>query len=770
MTGFRLGVDFGTSTTIAMLRRPDGRVQPLLFDGSPLLSSAVLLGPDGRLHTGRDAAHLARSAPERLEPNPKRRVDDTSVLLGDAEVGVRELVAAVLQRVATEAARVAGPVTAVTLTHPANWGAGRRAVLVDAARQVGFADVDLVGEPVAAATYLAATRGGEVPVGACVVVYDLGAGTCDVTVLRRSPHGFEPVASDGLNDVGGLDVDATVVAFLEATYGTLWSDAAGRRQLWDDVRSAKEMLSRASGTVVMVPALRKEVPLGREQLEGLARPVLRQTVSMTRSLLTEAAVPASAIAGLFLVGGSSRIPLVATMLHESIGIAPIVAEQPELVVAEGALHATGSPAGAVPGSPVSGLPATPNRPGPGQQPFQPAGTQPTGAHGFPGAAPASPAPVAFQPGHQTTGAPVSGTPFSAAPFPAGPAAGPPTTAPFPGGPTSGAPTTGPFPGGSTSGPPATGPFPGRPTSAPPTTGIYDTGAYTGGMPAAAFPDSTVAGGMRPAPMPVSASPYASAPTSATPGGPPSATPTPLPPAAPGWQPPGQRPASGGGGRAGGIAVGLGLILVVVLLLGGGVVAYVLLKNGDKGGGGGPGGTSTTGGQASGPGRFQMTKLPQNICPTIDLTAITSQYEAAVGDPTPSRNLNTYAGTASCTVSRMHKSGNTVTTASVMAMPTVYKDLASGSAVAKQLRDSAALNGTVTDVPGVGEQAFTYADLQQPAAPTFTLVGVDSNLVCTITLIVGAGGKALTDAQVRDLQSRLIQVGKGTFPKLVAAIS
>src|SRR5689334_4471059 len=107
---FRLGIDFGTSTTIAVLRRPEGRVQQLLFDGSPLLSSAVLLGPDGRLHTGRDAAHLARSAPERLEPNPKRRVDESSVLLGDAEVDVRELIAAVLRRVATEAARVAGPV------------------------------------------------------------------------------------------------------------------------------------------------------------------------------------------------------------------------------------------------------------------------------------------------------------------------------------------------------------------------------------------------------------------------------------------------------------------------------------------------------------------------------------------------------------------------------------------------------------------------------------------------------------------------------------
>ncbi|MET7424754.1 Hsp70 family protein [Dactylosporangium sp. NPDC005555] len=698
MTGFRLGVDFGTSTTIAMLRRPDGRVQALLFDGSPLLSSAVLLGPDGRLHTGRDAAHLARSAPERLEPNPKRRVDDTSVLLGDAEVGVRDLVTAVLRRVATEAARVAGPVTAVTLTHPANWGAGRRAVLVDAARQAGFADVDLVGEPVAAATYLASTRGGELPAGACVVVYDLGAGTCDVTILRRGQHGFEPVASDGLNDVGGLDVDATVVAFLEATYGTLWTDAASRRQLWDDVRSAKEMLSRASGTVVMVPALGKEVPLGREQLEGLARPVLRQTVSMTRALLTESGVAPAAIAGLFLVGGSSRIPLVATMLHESIGIAPVVAEQPELVVAEGALHTVGGGQAA----PAAGAPMS----------------NPTVTH------PQSPFPPA----------PVSGTPFS--------------------------------------GPPSSGsPYAATAFGGPPTAGIYNTGAYTGGMPSAqAITESTVAGGMRPAPMPVSANPYASAPTSATPGGPPTAMPGPLPPApgrpgAPGaaWQQPQpQRQRSGGG-----IAVAVVLVVVAVLVLGGAGVGVYLLMNRDKSGS--PGG-ATGGRQPSAPGRFDLKKLPTNICTALDTGAVSSSYEEPIGDPTPSRNLNTYAGTASCTVSRMHRSGSTVKTASVMSMTTVYADLASATAVGKQLQDSAKLNGAVTDVDGVGDTAFTYADLQQAAAPTFTFVAIESNMTCTITFVVSAGGKALTDAEVRDLQSRLIQVGKATFPKTVSAIS
>src|SRR5689334_17534492 len=135
---YRLGIDFGTSTTIGMLRWPDGRVRPLLFDGSPLLSSAVLLGTDGQLHTGRDAAHLARSAPERLEPNPKRRIDERAVLLGDTEVPVPELIATVLRRVANEARQVARGVQDVTLTHPTGWGPGRRAVLLDAAERAGL--------------------------------------------------------------------------------------------------------------------------------------------------------------------------------------------------------------------------------------------------------------------------------------------------------------------------------------------------------------------------------------------------------------------------------------------------------------------------------------------------------------------------------------------------------------------------------------------------------------------------------------------------------
>jgi molecular chaperone DnaK (HSP70) len=104
----RIGIDFGTSNTVAALADPDGRVHPLLFDGSPLLASAVFGAPGGGLLVGADALRAAGGHPAGLEPNPKRRIDDGTVWLGEREVPVVELIAAVLARVGAEATRVAG--------------------------------------------------------------------------------------------------------------------------------------------------------------------------------------------------------------------------------------------------------------------------------------------------------------------------------------------------------------------------------------------------------------------------------------------------------------------------------------------------------------------------------------------------------------------------------------------------------------------------------------------------------------------------------------
>ena len=359
--GYRLGIDFGTSNTVAVVYQPNGRTRLVLFDGFPLLPSSVCVSIDGgELLVGREAAHSARVHPERFEPHPKRRIDDGTVLLGTDEYPIAQLIAAVLGRVRAEVVRMmGGEPGSVVLTYPAAWGGRRRAVLLDAARRAGLEGPELLAEPVAAASYFVNVTEVDVAVGSCVVVYDFGAGTFDASVLRRTTDGWEILASEGLPDAGGLDVDAAIVAYIAATYTSSRPDEVRRleapestgdrranRLLWDDVRTAKEVLSRVSSTYIHLPLIEDDVPLGREQLERLARPVVDRTVSLTRTVIS-GVVREGTLAGVFLVGGSSRMPLAATLLHRAVRVSPTAIEQPELVVAEGSArdhsHATVRP-------------------------------------------------------------------------------------------------------------------------------------------------------------------------------------------------------------------------------------------------------------------------------------------------------------------------------------------------------------------------------------------------------------------------------------------
>ncbi|MGI5151153.1 Hsp70 family protein [Plantactinospora sp. CA-294935] len=355
MTGlsFALSVDYGTSHTVGMLRWPDGRVRPLVFDGSPLLSSAVFATSDGRILVGRDAERSARVDPARYEPNPKRMVDAGELLLGARAYPIAELVAAGLRRVYAEAVRAAGQAPAtVTITHPATWGPARRQVLHSAAALAGLPRVGLVDEPSAAAAYFVRVLGRQLAPGQAIMVFDLGAGTFDVSVVRRTPGSFETVATDGMDAFGGVDLDAIVVerigAAVAASDPERWrrltvpagpEDLRDFRLFWDDAKAAKEMLSRQPTASVHLPILNRDVHVTREEFEQAARPVLTRAVRLAvQTLDNYHRDHRERVSAVFLVGGSTRIPLVATLLHQHSEMAPVAIEQPEFVVAEGGLH------------------------------------------------------------------------------------------------------------------------------------------------------------------------------------------------------------------------------------------------------------------------------------------------------------------------------------------------------------------------------------------------------------------------------------------------
>ncbi|WP_432994780.1 Hsp70 family protein [Dactylosporangium sp. CA-233914] len=373
MTTTRLGIDFGTSHTVAVLARPGGRADALLFEASPLLPSAVYLGGDGLL-VGRDAERSARIEPGAYEPHPKRRIDDGKVLLDGREVPVPVLVEAILRRVAEEAYRtLGGPPGSTVLTHPAGWGATRRSLLTAAAEAAGLPGVTLVAEPVAAAMYFTGVLGHRVPDGHAVVVYDFGGGTFDVSVVRRAGAGWHVVAAAGLDDVGGIDLDAAIVERVRTAVAgrapEVWqrlerpatvTDRRHRRALWEDARSTKELLSRATSAGLAVPLLDVDLYLTRPEFEALARPWLDRTIALTTATLSAGDGTVGRLSGVFLVGGGSRVPLVATLLHQALGIAPVILEQPELVVAHGSLltPAPAAPPAAVPAPPPA-VPAPP---------------------------------------------------------------------------------------------------------------------------------------------------------------------------------------------------------------------------------------------------------------------------------------------------------------------------------------------------------------------------------------------------------------------------
>ncbi|MEV4510664.1 Hsp70 family protein [Dactylosporangium sp. NPDC049525] len=284
---------------------------------------------------------------------PRRCIDDGHLLLGDREFAVADLIAAVLTRVLDEARRTLdGATPPVTITHPAAWGPTRRETLIAAATRAGAPAVDLLPEPVAAARFLTRLHGASVEPDAAIVVYDFGAGTFDATVLVHRDGGFDVAAAEGLTDTGGRDVDAALLRHLATVYAgrdpAAWvrlehpTTPADRRARWtlhEDVRTAKEMLSRAPSTLIQVPLFDDELLVTREQFETVAAPIVERTVAATKSALWAAGPAAARLGTVFLVGGSSRIPLASTALHRAIAVAPTTLERPETVVAEGALVA-----------------------------------------------------------------------------------------------------------------------------------------------------------------------------------------------------------------------------------------------------------------------------------------------------------------------------------------------------------------------------------------------------------------------------------------------
>jgi len=250
---------------------------------------------------------------------------------------------------------------AVAVTHPANWGPFKIDLLRQALRQADLGDAQLLTEPEAAAIYYASTE--RVEPGEVVAIYDLGGGTFDAAVLRKSEPGFDLLGEpEGVERLGGVDFDEAVMAYVAGFIGPELAQLdladpatlSATARLREDCVEAKEALSADTDVAipVLLPSVQTELRLTRAEFEAMIRPTLAETTAALGRALRSSGVTTAEVKAVLLVGGSSRIPLVGQLVGAEIGRPVAVDVHPKHAVAMGAALA------AAPGEPpIAAIPA-----------------------------------------------------------------------------------------------------------------------------------------------------------------------------------------------------------------------------------------------------------------------------------------------------------------------------------------------------------------------------------------------------------------------------
>ena len=345
--GYSLGIDVGTAFTAAAIVR-DGRAETVaLGNHAATIPSVVFLREDATLLIGDAAERRGLQEPARMALEFKRRFGDAvPILLDRTPFSADRLTTAILRMVLDDVVRrQGGEPDAVAIAHPANWGGFKVDLLRQAVENAGINDATFVTEPVAAAVQYASTE--RVDVGDTFVVYDLGGGTFDAAVLRKTADGFETLGRpQGIERLGGIDFDEAVVAHVRRTVGDALeqldtSDPAVRpvlAHLREECIEAKESLSSDSDATVAVllPNLQTQVRITRVEFEDMIRPMLRETIDATKRAIAGAHVETSSLKAVLLAGGSSRIPLIGEMLRTEFERAVVTDSHPKHAVALGA--------------------------------------------------------------------------------------------------------------------------------------------------------------------------------------------------------------------------------------------------------------------------------------------------------------------------------------------------------------------------------------------------------------------------------------------------
>jgi len=353
-----VGIDLGTTNSAISVVLDDGlSIIPVL--GETTMPSAVGLDPMGRLIVGQPAKNQSISSPENTVLSVKRLMGtDETVELGGKSYRPEEISSIILGELKRAAeAHLGCPVTRAVITVPAFFNERQRQSTQDAGKLAGFDVLRIINEPTAAAlAYGAGTVGGQA--NETLLVYDLGGGTFDVSVVMVENGVVEVRASHGDTRLGGDDFDEALAKLAEDRFEEKDRGASGgvtplaRRRLKAVMERAKIALSDQPFAAVREEFLTATAHLAtevaRSEYEELIEPWIEKSLECLQRALADASVTPAQVDKIMLVGGATRTPLVQEIIEGRLGKVPRHEINPDLIVAMGA---------AIQGAALAGRPA-----------------------------------------------------------------------------------------------------------------------------------------------------------------------------------------------------------------------------------------------------------------------------------------------------------------------------------------------------------------------------------------------------------------------------
>ncbi|MFJ9107862.1 Hsp70 family protein [Streptomyces sp. NPDC102283] len=350
-----VGIDLGTTYSAVAVADRAGRPSIVRNREGENITPSVVMFQGGTVVVGSQAKRSAATAPDHVVQFVKRYMGEPDPVY-HSEDGTpyrpEEISALLLKRLKEDAELMLGEsVEQAVITVPAYFDDARRKATQDAGRLAGLDVLRIVNEPTAAALAYGVAQSdgreadGEVEDGeiGTILVYDLGGGTFDVTVMDIANGDYDVVATDGDRNLGGFDWDGALMNYLNGTFMAsggpdLNDDSALQAELRDKAEIAKRTLSNAPQSVVVLSSggRHEQIRVTRQKFEELTADLLDRTRIITEGVLSEASLTWSDIDRVLLVGGSTRMPMVSELITGLSGKEPERGINQDEVVALGA--------------------------------------------------------------------------------------------------------------------------------------------------------------------------------------------------------------------------------------------------------------------------------------------------------------------------------------------------------------------------------------------------------------------------------------------------